>query len=75
MVALDLQVGSLLKMRDEDYIRNIYRAYIELWACSNATQKQDRDILYGAILAYGRVLEFTAVKINKDLEMAKNKYS
>ena len=61
-------------MRDEDYIRNMYRAYVELWACSTATNKTDKDILYGAVLAYGRVLEFNAVKINKDLEMAKNKY-
>lgn len=53
----------------------MYRAYVELWACSTSTGKQDKDILYGAILAYGRVLEFTVVKINKDLEMAKNKYS
>ena len=62
-------------MRDEDYIRNIYRAYVELWACSSTTNKADKDILYGAVLAYGRVLEFNAVKINKDLEMAKNKYA
>lgn len=61
-------------MRDEDYIRKIYRSYVELFACSDATGKTDRDILYGAILAYGRVLEFTGKKIEKDLEMAKNKY-
>ena len=61
-------------MRDEEFIRNIYRSYIELWACSETTKKSDRDILYGAILAYGRVLEFNAKKIQKDMEMAKNKY-
>jgi len=62
-------------MRSEDYIRDIYRSYIELWACSNKTGRSDRDILYGAILAYGRVLEFTGKKIERDMEMAKNKYA
>jgi hypothetical protein len=52
----------------------MYRSYIELWACSDATDKTDKDILYGALLAYGRVLEFNAGKIQKDMEMAKNKY-
>ena len=61
-------------MRDEEYVRKIYRSYIELWACSETTKKSDRDILYGAILAYGRVLEFSGKKIEKDMEMAKNKY-
>lgn len=61
-------------MRDEEFVRGIYRSYIELWACSATTNKSDRDILHGAILAYGRVLEFNAKKINKDMEMAKNKY-
>jgi len=62
-------------MRSEDYIRDIYRSYIELWACSTKTGKADRDILYGAILAYGRVLEFNGKKIQRDMEMAKNKYA
>lgn len=61
-------------MRDEEFIRNKYRSYIELWACSTTTNKSDRDILHGAILAYGRVLEFNAQKIQKDMDMAKNKY-
>lgn len=52
----------------------MYRSYIELWACSTVTNKSDRDVLYGAILAYGRVLEFKATKIEKDMNMAKNKY-
>jgi hypothetical protein len=62
-------------MRSEDYIRSMYRSYIELWACSAKTKRHDRDILHGAILAYGRVLEFNAKKIQKDMEMAANKYS
>ena len=62
-------------MKSEDYIRNMYRSFIELWACSNETGKQDKDILYGGILAYGRVLEFNAKKIEKDMAMARNKYS
>jgi len=62
-------------MKSEEFIRDKYRAYIELWACSISTSKSDRDILYGAILAYGRVLEFNARKIEKDMDMAKNKYS
>jgi len=61
-------------MKSEDAIRGMYRSYIELWACSATTNKTDKDILHGAILAYGRVLEFNAVKIQKDMEMAKNKY-
>jgi hypothetical protein len=61
-------------MRNEEFVRKIYRAYIELWACSEVTKKSDRDILYGAILAYGRVLEFNGKKIEKDMFMAKNKY-
>lgn len=61
-------------MKDEDYVRNIYRSYIELWVCSETTNRSDKDILHGAILAYGRVLEFNARKIRKDMEMAKNKY-
>lgn len=62
-------------MKNEDYIRSIYRSYIELWACSNQADTNEKYILYGAILAYGRVLEFTAKKIEKDMAMAKNKYS
>ncbi len=62
-------------MKSEDEIRKIYRSYIELWASSEPTSKDDRFVLYGAILAYGRVLEFTAKKIEKDMLMAKNKYS
>jgi len=62
-------------MKDEDFTRNKYRSYIELWACSDATKKSDRDILYGAILALGRVLEFSGKKIHKDMKMASDKYS
>lgn len=62
-------------MKSEDFIRDIYRSYIELWACSTVTEKNDRDVLYGAILAYGRVLEFKATKIHRDMDLAKNKYS
>jgi dimeric dUTPase (all-alpha-NTP-PPase superfamily) len=59
-------------MKSEDEIRKIYRSYIELWA-SNINKNS--SVLYGAILAYGRVLEFSAKKIEKDMVMAKNKYS
>lgn len=62
-------------MKNEDQIRAMYRSYIELWACSDKTNKHDRDILYGAILAYGRVLEFTSKKIHRDMDMVHNKYS
>lgn len=62
-------------MRSEEQIRNMYRSYIELWASSEATNRPDRDILHGAILAYGRVLGFDAQKINKDMVLAKDKYA
>jgi len=62
-------------LKTEEEIRAMYRSYIELWACSTVTKKDDRDILHGAILAYGRVLGFTGNKIYKDMEMAKNKYA
>jgi hypothetical protein len=62
-------------MKDEDFIRQKYRSYVELWACSTVTNKSDKDILYGAILALGRVLEFNGVKIHKDMEMARVKYA
>ena len=52
----------------------MYRSYIELWACSSSTEKSDENILYGAILAYGRVLGFNLKKIDKDMKLAKNKY-
>lgn len=58
-------------MKSEDSIRAFYRSYIELWAMPGTSNKQ---ILYGAILAYGRVLEYNAIKIERDMEMAKNKY-
>lgn len=52
----------------------MYRSYVELFACSDFNNRSDKDILYGAILAYGRVLGFSLQKIDKDLEFAKNKY-
>jgi len=61
-------------MKSEEEARNTYRSYIELWACSNFSNKSDKDILYGAILAYGRVLEFNLKKIKKDMNLARNKY-
>lgn len=61
-------------LKTEEEIRSMYRNYIELFACSDFNNKSDRDILYGAILAYGRVLGFKLVKIDKDIEFAKNKY-
>ena len=61
-------------MKSEEETRSMYRSYIELWACSHFYNISDKDILHGAILAYGRVLEFNLTKINKDMELAKNKY-
>lgn len=61
-------------MKDEDSIKEMYRSYIELWASGAAGDKQQREVLHGAILAYGRVLGFSATKVYKDMSMAKNKY-
>ena len=61
-------------LKSEEEIRQMYRNYIELWVCSKNLEQRDKDVLHGAILAYGRVLGFNAVKVYKDLEMAKNKY-
>ena len=61
-------------LKSEEEIRSIYRSYIELWVTFDKTKLHDSAVLYGAILAYGRVLGFTQIKINKDIEMAKNKY-
>ena len=60
-------------LKSEEEIRKMYRSYIELWAQSKATQEQDRE-LYGAILAYGRILGFNLKKIDKDMKLSKNKY-
>lgn len=61
-------------MKSEEEIRNLYRSYIELYASSTYEDRGEQNILYGAILAYGRVLNFNAIKIKKDLDMAKGKY-
>jgi len=61
-------------LKQEEEVKGMYRAYIELWACKNTNTQREKDILHGAILAYGRVLGFNAVKVYKDMEMAKNKY-
>lgn len=61
-------------LKSEEEIKNMYRAYIELWACNQTKDQQEQYMLQGAILAYGRVLGFNAVKVYKDMEMAKNKY-
>lgn len=62
-------------MRNEEFIREKYRAYIELWASSDFKTKSEKDVLYGAILSLGRVLEFSGKKIHRDMEMASGKYS
>jgi hypothetical protein len=61
-------------LKSEEEIRSMYRNYIELWACIKTIEQRDKDVLQGAILAYGRVLGFNALKVYKDQEMAKNKY-
>jgi len=61
-------------LKSEEDIKEMYRAYIELWACKQTKDQREKDILHGAVLAYGRVLGFNAVKVYKDMEMAKNKY-
>lgn len=58
-------------LKKEEEIRELYRSHIEIWASGNSNS----PILYGAILAYGRVLGFNGVKIHKDMNMAQNKYS
>ena len=61
-------------LKSEEEIKNMYRAYIELWACGQTQTTSEGDVLKGAILAYGRVLGFNAVKVYKDMDMARNKY-
>jgi hypothetical protein len=61
-------------LKSEEEIRLMYRNYIELWVTSDKKNNYDSAVLRGAILAYGRVLGFNALKVYKDMEMAKNKY-
>lgn len=61
-------------IKTEEEIKLMYRNYIELFVCSDFNNRSDKNILYGAILAYGRVLGFKLTKIDKDIKFAKNKY-
>lgn len=63
-------------MKSEEEIRKKYRSYIELFASLSPQERmsQSKKDIYGAILAYGFVLEFSVQKVNKDIHMALNKY-